>query len=351
MKPSPGMQGESLTAQNESSASQVQQATANVAQATWQMPQIGLSRQLPQQEVVLQTRGLTKVYGKRTAVKDLNLEVMRGEVFGFLGPNGAGKTTTIRMLLNLVRPTSGEISLFGQLLSNHASRLLPRVGALIEQPAFQPYLSGYDNLVAIGNYTGGVTAERVRDVLELVGLGERGRDRYSTYSLGMRQRLGVGAALLTDPELIILDEPGNGLEPAGIVEIRELVRRLSGLGKTIFMSSHILAEIRQVCTRIGIIRGGQLIAVGEVDELLNAATRWEVQCDNPEEVRRLMAAVPVVRSVEVRSDRAIIDAPDLRGRDLIYYLARNGIWPESVQRRGQDLEHIFLELAEQESGL
>jgi ABC-2 type transport system ATP-binding protein len=315
------------------------------------MPQVGFSRQLPQQEVVLQTRDLTKVYGRRTAVKNLNLEVMRGEVFGFLGPDGSGKTTTIRMLLNLVRPTSGEISLFGQLLSSHASRLLPRVGALIEQPAFQSYLSGYDNLVAVGNYTGGVTAGRIKEVLELVGLGQHGRDRYATYSLGMRQRLGVGAALLTDPELIILDEPGSKLDPSDIIEMRELVHRLAGVGKTIFLSSHMLTEIRQVCTRIGIIRGGQLIAVGAVDELLNAATRWEVEVDNPEEVRRLVAAVPVVRSVEIKQGRVIIDAPDLRGRDLIYYLARNGIWPESVHRQGENLEHIFPELTEQESGL
>jgi ABC-2 type transport system ATP-binding protein len=352
MRPSTSTQSETHTAQNGKNAPQSRQATANAAQATWQMSPVGgISRPLPQQEIVLQTQALTKVYGKRTAVKDLNLEVARGEVFGLLGAIGAGKTTTIRMLLNLVKPTSGEISLFGQPLASHASHLLPRVGALIERPAFQSYLSGYDNLVAAGNYTGGVTAERVRDVLALVGLSEHGRDRYSTYSLGMRQRLGVGAALLTDPELIILDEPGNGLDLAGMIEMRELVRRLAGVGKTIFMSSHILTDIREVCTRIGIIRGGQLIAVGGVDELLNSATRWEVVVDNPDEVRRLLAAVPVVRSVTVKSDRVIIDAPDLRGRDLIYYLARNGIWPESVYRQGEDLEHVFRELTGQESGL
>ncbi len=175
-----------------------------------------------------QQLGLSKTYGKRLAVRGLNLEVARGEVFGFLGPNGAGKTTTIRMLLNLIKPTFGEVKLFGQSLTQQsAGNLLPRVGALIEQPAFQSYLSGRDNLIAVGGYTGSVELKRVDEVLHIVGLGERGKDRYSTYSLGMRQRLGVGAALLTDPELIILDEPGNGLDPAGIVEMRELIRRLA----------------------------------------------------------------------------------------------------------------------------
>src|SRR5579884_1615958 len=150
----------------------------------------------PPREVILQTIGLTKAYGKRLAVNNLNLEVARGEVFGFLGPNGAGKTTTIRMLLNLIKPTSGEVRLFGESLTQHPGKLLPRVGALIEQPSFQSYLSGRDNLIAVGGYTGGVSEKRVDEVLAIIGLNERGKDRYSTYSLGMRQRLGVGAALL-----------------------------------------------------------------------------------------------------------------------------------------------------------
>src|SRR5579885_2359984 len=274
-------------------------------------------------EVILQTIGLTKAYGERLAVNGLNLEVRRGEVFGFLGPNGAGKTTTIRMLLNLIKPTSGEVRLFGESLTQHPGKLLPRVGALIEQPSFQSYLSGRDNLIAVGGYTGSVSEKRVDQVLAIVGLGERGKDRYSTYSLGMRQRLGVGAALLTNPELIILDEPGNGLDPAGIVEMRELIRRLGALHKTVFLSSHILAEIRQVCTRIGIIRQGRMIAVGAVDDLLNTTSRWEVETSNPAEVRQLIEKIPIVRAVTIEQGRVLIDAPDLRGRDLIYYLARN----------------------------
>ncbi len=305
----------------------------------------------PPREVILQTIGLTKAYGKRLAVNNLNLEVVRGEVFGFLGPNGAGKTTTIRMLLNLIRPTSGEAHLFGEPLQQNARSLLPRVGALIEQPAFQSYLSGRDNLIAVGGYTGGVSLERVDEVLNIIGLGERGRDRYSTYSLGMRQRLGVGAALLTDPELMILDEPGNGLDPAGIVEMRELIRKLAQSGKTIFVSSHILAEVRQVCTRIGIIRGGQLIAIGGVDDLMRSTSRWEIEVPNPEKACHLLAKVPILRSVSIEHGLVVINAPTVRGRDLIYYLTQNSIWPESVKRSEEDLEHIFLRLTEREAGL
>jgi ABC-2 type transport system ATP-binding protein len=307
---------------------------------------------MPTRDVILQTQGLSKVYGKRLAVQGLNLEVARGEVFGFLGPNGAGKTTTIRMLLNLIKPTFGEVKLFGQRLDQQsAGSLLPRVGALIEQPAFQSYLSGRDNLIAVGGYTGGIDLKRVDEVLNIVGLGERGKDRYSTYSLGMRQRLGVGAALLTDPELIILDEPGNGLDPAGIVEMRELIRQLAQMKKTIFVSSHILAEVRQVCTRIGIVRGGQLIATGAVDELLRSSGRWEVEVANPEEVCPILGRIPILRSIGVENNLIVIDAPTLRGRDLIYYLAQYNIWPESVRRSQEDLEHIFLRLTDQEAGL
>jgi ABC-type multidrug transport system ATPase subunit len=314
--------------------------------AEWNTPQGP-----PPRDIVLQTVGLSKAYGKRLAVQGLNLEVARGEVFGFLGPNGAGKTTTIRMLVNLIKPTFGEVRLFGQRLDQHAGNLLPRVGALIEQPAFQSYLSGRDNLVVVGNYTGGVDSRRIDEMLDIVGLRERGVDRYSTYSLGMKQRLGVAAALLTDPELIILDEPGNGLDPAGIVEMRELIRKLSQMDKTIFVSSHILAEIRQFCTRIGIVRSGQLIATGGVDELLRSSSRWEVEVADPEQVCRLLSQVPILRSVEMDQGLVVINAPTMRGRDLIHYLAQHNIWPESVRRSEEDLEHIFLRLTDKEAGL
>jgi ABC-2 type transport system ATP-binding protein len=302
-------------------------------------------------EIILQTIGLTKAYGKRLAVNGLNLEVARGEVFGFLGPNGAGKTTTIRTLLNLIKPTSGEVRLFGAPLSRYPQRLLPRVGALIEQPAFQSYLSGRDNLLVVGGYTGGVSLSRVDEVLEIIGLSERGVDRYSTYSLGMRQRLGVGAALLCDPELIILDEPGNGLDPAGIVEMRGLIRKLAQMGKTIFVSSHILAEVRQVCTRIGIVRSGQLIGTGPIDELLHSTSRWEIEVENADRVAHMLSLVPALSQISVEHGIIIINAPTIHGRDLIRYLVQQNIWPESVKRSEEDLENIFLRLTDKEAGL
>ena len=317
-------------------------------QGGWQTPQ-GLLQM--QRDIVLQTVGLTKSYGKRMAVKGLNLEVLRGEVFGFLGPNGAGKTTTIRMLLNLIKPTFGKVRLFGERLDHNPRSLLPRVGALIEQPAFQSYLSGRDNLIVVGGYTGGVDRKRVDEVLDIVGLSTRGVDRYATYSLGMKQRLGVGAALLMEPELIILDEPGNGLDPAGIVEMRELIRKLAQMNKTIFVSSHILAEIRQFCTRIGIVRSGQLIATGGVEELLRSGSRWEVEVANPEQVCQLLSRVPILQSVDIENGLVVISAPTIHGRDLIRFLVQNNVWSETVKRSEEDLEHIFLRLTDKEAGL
>jgi ABC-2 type transport system ATP-binding protein len=302
--------------------------------------------------MILQTVNLTKRYSQRLAVDGLNLNIAKGEVFGFLGPNGAGKTTTIRMLLNLIRPTTGEVRLFGERLTPKTSRtLLPRVGALIEQPAFQSYLSGRDNLIAVGGYTGGVPITRINEVLELIGLSERKKDRYSAYSLGMRQRLGVGAALLTDPELIILDEPGNGLDPAGIVEMRDLIRALAQQGKTIFMSSHILAEIRQVCTQIGIIRGGHLIAAGDVEQILQSTSRWEIEVEYPEKICQLLANMPALRSATVEQGMVVLNAPTVRGQDLLRYLVQHDVWPERLHRREEDLEHIFLRVTEREKGL
>jgi ABC-2 type transport system ATP-binding protein len=324
---------------------------SNIQMSSQLMSAGGSAGYMPSREIILQTIGLTKAYGKRLAVNGLNLEVMRGEVFGFLGPNGAGKTTTIRMLLNLIKPTTGEVRLFGETLGGNVQRLLPRVGALIEQPAFQSYLSGRDNLIVVGGYTGGIALKRVNEVLEVVGLNERGADRYSTYSLGMRQRLAVGAALLCDPELIILDEPGNGLDPAGIVEMRELIRNLAQMGKTVFVSSHILAEVRQVCTRIGIVRSGLLIGSGAVDELMRSTSRWEVEVENPEQVAHLLLQAPILRKVNIEQGIVIIDAPTISGRDLIHYLVQNNIWPESVKRSEEDLEHIFLRLTDKEAGL
>src|ERR671933_1475410 len=216
-------------------------------------------------DCLVETRGLTKKYGPRiVAVDGVSLTVRRGEVYGFLGPNGAGKTTTLSMLLGLVRPTSGTASVLGR--SPGDPQGLARVGALVESPAFYPYLSGRDNLRVLANYAGATRAQ-VDAALAQVELSDRAHDKVSAYSQGMRQRLGVAAALLKDPELLILDEPTNGLDPAGMADMRSLIRRLGSGDRTVLLSSHMLGEVQQVCDRVGVIAHGSLIAEDTVSEL------------------------------------------------------------------------------------
>src|SRR5437868_2606945 len=213
--------------------------------------------------IVISTSRLTKAFGNLVAVNDLHLQVMRGDVFGFLGPNGSGKTTTIRMLLGLIRPSAGRAVIFNMDNAYQLPAILQRVGAIVETPVFYPYLSGKDNLHAVaaasGMISGSTSNRRVEEVLEFVELGTQAKQAFRNYSLGMKQRLGIGAALLSDPELLLLDEPTNGLDPAGQFEIRQLIQRLSTLGKTIFIPSHFLHEIQHVCNRVPILQKGNLI--------------------------------------------------------------------------------------------
>src|SRR2546427_9800611 len=233
-------------------------------------------------EVVLRTRNLSKHYGKRLAVDNLNLEVKRGEIFGFLGPNGAGKTTTIRMALGLIAPTSGSVEILGQDVFAHRAQVLPRVGELVETPALYTYLSGRNNLREVASVLVSVPQARLDAVLDLVGLGIRQKDRVRTYSLGMKQRLGVAIALLQDPDVLVLDEPANGLDPAGIVEMRDLMHRLSAEGKTVFISSHLLTEVQQICTRVAIIHLGKLITESTVEELTKGHGEFAVTLEHAE---------------------------------------------------------------------
>lgn len=214
----------------------------------------------------VQTTALSKHYGGVRAVDELSITVRPGEVYGFLGPNGAGKTTTLRMLLGLIRPTSGSLTLFGE-----PPRQLERVGALIEGPAFYPYLSGRANLRVLADHAG-VPRSRVDDVLEVVDLTDRAGDKYATYSLGMKQRLGLAAALLKRPELLILDEPTNGLDPAGMADMRVTIRKLAADGCTVLLSSHLLAEVEQICDRVGVLNHGRLVAETTVAELRSGGT-------------------------------------------------------------------------------
>jgi ABC-2 type transport system ATP-binding protein len=236
---------------------------------------------------VVETKGLTKRYGSRTVVDALDMRIPPGVVAGFIGPNGAGKTTTLRMLLGLVRPSAGEGRVFSLPLHSPAS-YLPSVGALIESPAFYPGLSGARNL-AVQATLGGLSQARVPVVLERVGLADRGDDRYRTYSLGMKQRLGIAGALLGDPTLLILDEPTNGLDPAGIRDMRALVRSLAEDGPTVLISSHLLAEVQQVCDWLVVIEHGRLVFQGPTARLLAGGDELRLGCEHPADLPRLQA--------------------------------------------------------------
>ncbi len=302
-------------------------------------------------EVVLRMRNLSKQYGKRLAVDNLNLEVRRGEIFGFLGPNGAGKTTTIRMALGLIAPTSGSVEILGQDVVTHRAEVLPRVGALVETPALYLYMSGRNNLRAVASVLGGIPKARIDAVLELVGLGVRQKDRVRTYSLGMKQRLGVAMALLQDPDVLILDEPANGLDPAGIVEIRDLMHCLSAEGKTVFISSHLLPEVQQICTRVAIIHLGRLVTESTVEDLTRGHGEFTVTLERAEQALSLVRAQAWGKDARLDANGALLTpAPDGRGRDLNLFLVNAGFAPDTIVQSTQDLEQVFLHLTNGGSG-
>jgi ABC-type multidrug transport system ATPase subunit len=289
---------------------------------------------------VIETRALSKRYGDTVAVDGLELRVRRGEVYGFLGPNGAGKTTTLRMLLGLVRPTSGTATIFG--VPPGAPEGLARIGAMVETPAFYPYLSGRDNLRVIARHAG-VGDDRVEAVLDQVGLSDRARNRSAAYSLGMKQRLGIAAALLKDPELLILDEPTNGLDPAGMAEMREFIRSLGADGRTVVLSSHLMVEVEQVSDRVGVIRDGRLVAEGTVDELRGRAA-LRVRAEPSSEAARLIAALPEVTSVTGVDGLLEVTVDNSRAAEVNRVLVEAGIAVSELYVQKASLEDVFLEL-------
>lgn len=302
-------------------------------------------------EITLRTINLTKQYGQRLAVNDLSLEVRRGEIFGFLGPNGAGKTTTIRMALGLISPTAGRVEILGRDITRYRAHVLPRVGALIETPALYSYLSGRNNLRAIARSLGGVSEKRIDFVLDLVGLAGRQKDRVRTYSLGMKQRLGVAVALLQDPEILILDEPTNGMDPAGIVEMRDLMHQLAAENKTIFVSSHLLAEVQQICTRVAIISQGRLITVSSVADLTRSQDEFRVNVEKADEALALVRTQAWGQRAHLDSAGILLThAPENSGRLLNLFLVGAGFVPEALERSSQDLEQVFLHLTNSGSG-
>jgi ABC-2 type transport system ATP-binding protein len=296
-------------------------------------------------DVALQTENLTKRYGTRTAVDRLTIRVERGDIYGFLGPNGAGKSTTLRMLLGLVRPSSGVIKFPVHDSSWEYLRARSRVGAIIETPAFYENFSARRNLQLLASLSGGVAKKRVEEVLEIVGLRERAGDPVKTFSYGMRQRLGIAQALLPTPQLIILDEPTNGLDPQGIHETRELIRRLRDeLKLTVMLSSHLLSEIEQLCNRVGIIHEGRLLYEGGPETLVAANTLYKVRVDNLTGAFELLSKEPglVVSRNGAAFLRVEADAEQLAAANAL--LVSNGFKVFELSPAQESLEEAFLRL-------
>lgn len=301
---------------------------------------------------VVVTRGLTKRFrGGQLAVNGLDLSVPPGSIYGFLGPNGSGKTTTIRMMLGLVAPTAGETELFGQRMPRAAGRVLPRIGALVEGPAFHPYLSGQANLArldAADRAADPATAKRrIGTALDRVGLTAAARKRYRAYSLGMRQRLGLAAALLQPREMLVLDEPTNGLDPQGTREVRALVREVAADGMTVFLSSHLLSEVEQICTHVGVMSRGRLVAQGPLAEL-RAAGRARILVDTPDPATAATAATVLGRlglgRPEATGERASAELDGVPSEDVTAALVQAGVPVRQLIVDRPGLEEMFVAL-------
>ena len=297
---------------------------------------------------VLEAEGISKRFGRLQAVEDVSLRVEAGDVYGFLGPNGAGKTTAIRMMLGLIAPSSGRARIFGRDVQTDFKRAIVNVGAMVEGPAFYGYLTARRNLRLFGLISGGVSEQRIDDVLQLVGLGRRGDQKVSAYSHGMRQRLGIALALLERPRLLVLDEPTNGLDPQGMREIRNLIRRIRDEeGTTIFLSSHLLGELEQICDRIGIIFRGRLLREGRLDDLLGervAIVELRVPAAEGERARNLLSEKFGIEAEILR--RGHLEFPGDRTDPAVLNrsLLANGVEVSAISMRRQTLEEYFVEL-------
>ncbi|HEX6337646.1 MAG TPA: ABC transporter ATP-binding protein [Jiangellaceae bacterium] len=297
-------------------------------------------------ETIVVTDRLTKKYGDQIAVDEVSLTVRRGEVYGFLGPNGAGKTTTLRMLLGLVRPTRGTAKVLGARPGHPAA--VARTGALVEGPGFFPYLSGRDNLRVMARYQG-VSEAAVDAALERVELAGRGRDAFRSYSLGMKQRLGVASALLGDPELLVLDEPTNGLDPAGMADMRRLIVELAQQGQTVLLSSHLLGEVQEICDRVGVIVHGRLIAESTVAELRGASTVLA----RAEPIDGTLAAAMRVAgddAVRLQDGGVHLDLDARRVPELARELVTAGVDIHEIRASERSLEDVFFEMTAGERG-
>lgn len=302
-------------------------------------------------DTVLYTDNLTKRFGDITAVERLCLDVHRGDIFGFLGPNGAGKSTAIRMILGLVKPTKGEIRLFNRSLKNSREALLTRIGALVEKPSFYEYLTARRNLEIFATLTNRRPDHNdINRVLDIVALRKRADDKVKTYSQGMKQRLGVAQALLGNPELILFDEPTSGLDPKGIKEIRGLMVRLAEQGLTVFLSSHILHEVEQICGKMAIINRGRLVVEGRVEDLLHSETdSYTVRVNRPAEAAGLLEEKGIVEKASVFQDSIKARIREREVPMVVETLVRSGIEIFAIQPN-RSLEDYYLSILETNNG-
>lgn len=291
-------------------------------------------------EAVLSIKNLTKKYGRLTAVNNLSLEVSRGQVFGILGPNGSGKTTTLGILLDVINKTSGEFLWFGE---PPTKEMRKKIGAILETPIFYPYLSAAKNLEIVAEIKG-APKSNIEPALKKVELLDRKDDKFRTYSLGMKQRLSIASALICDPEVMILDEPTNGLDPQGIAEIRELIKQIANDGKTIILASHLLDEVQKVCTHFCVLKKGNLIHVGSVDEVSKGASSVELMAD-AENIKEVLSGYDKALKVEKEGNRYLVNLEDgVTASDLNAYLFGMGITVSHLVTQRKSLEKQFLEL-------
>ena len=298
-------------------------------------------------ETILTISNLTKKFGYLTAVKDLSFTIEKGNVYGILGPNGSGKSTTLGIVLNVVNKTSGNFHWFDGNTSTHDA--LKKVGAIIERPNFYPYMSAQENLKLVCKIKG-VHNSKIQEKLELVGLWERKDSKFKTYSLGMKQRLAIASALLNDPEILILDEPTNGLDPQGIHQIRELIKKIAANGTTILLASHLLDEVEKVCSHVVILRKGEKLYSGRVDEMIASHGFFELKCNDNEKLASLLEKHPVFSSI--KAENGIITAflnEAMQPEELNKLLFSEGITLSHLVKRKESLEEQFLTLTKNQS--
>ena len=293
-------------------------------------------------ETILTIKNLNKRYGRIQALKNVSFEIKKGNVYGILGPNGSGKSTTLGITLNVVNATSGEYQWFDGALETHEA--LKKVGAIIERPNFYPYMTAYENLKLVCKIKN-INYSKIEEKLELVGLIERKDSKFSTFSLGMKQRLAIASALLNDPEILILDEPTNGLDPQGIHQIRDIIKKVASLGTTILLASHLLDEVEKVCSHVVVLRKGEILYAGLVDGMAANEGFFELEADDNTQLKTVLATHPAVDKVAAEENKVLVYLKtDLKASDLNQYLFQNGIALNHLVKRKNSLEEQFLAL-------